>query len=149
MFNQFHDILPGTSITEVFVQANEDWQQVQAIGQNILNESLEAIASQISLPQPPQANAIPLVVFNSLNWQRSQVVECSKAAENCQVYNLEGHLLTSQLSSENNLLFLAENIPSIGYRVFWLCPGKNLVNNVVLSYPQDYILENQYLKSYY
>ncbi|ACK66455.1 glycosyl hydrolase 38 domain protein [Rippkaea orientalis PCC 8801] len=146
LFNQFHDILPGTSITEVFVQANEDWQQVQAIGQNILNESLEAIASQISLPQPPQANAIPLVVFNSLNWQRSQVVECSKAAENCQVYNLEGHLLTSQLSSENNLLFLAENIPSIGYRVFWLCPGKNLVNNVVLSYPQDYILENQYLK---
>jgi alpha-mannosidase len=41
LFNQFHDILPGTSIPEVFVEANEAWQQVEQVGLEILDASLK------------------------------------------------------------------------------------------------------------
>ncbi|MHC5832874.1 MAG: hypothetical protein ACYT04_97055, partial [Nostoc sp.] len=42
-----------------------------------------------------------------------------------EIYDLEGHQLTSQLSEEAVLPFLATDIPSVGYRVFWLCPQQD------------------------
>ncbi|MEL7523750.1 MAG: alpha-mannosidase, partial [Cyanobacteria bacterium J06553_1] len=74
LFNQFHDILPGTSIPEVFTEANRDWESAIAIGESLLDYALETIAADIRLPEPPQGDAIPVVVFNSLNWERSPVV---------------------------------------------------------------------------
>ncbi len=131
LFNQFHDILPGTSIPEVFVEANKAWQEVEQVGNEILDNSLSAIASQISLPIPPQPNAIPIVVFNSLNWERSEIVNVSlplNSPENPQIWqicDLSGKILPSQISETSNLLFLATDIPSVGYRVFWLVPANS------------------------
>jgi alpha-mannosidase len=60
LFNQFHDILPGTSIPEVFVEANQAWQEVEQVGLEILEESLKAIASQIALPHRRNQTPNPL-----------------------------------------------------------------------------------------
>jgi len=144
LFNQFHDILPGTSIPEVFVEANQAWKEVEEVGLEILEKSLKAIASQITLPPPPQRDAQPIIVFNSLNWPRSEVVSVSLAVlgeslgdetktflpeliskptltGSWEIYDFSGEKLPSQLSEESKLLFLAKDIPSVGYRVFWLC----------------------------
>lgn len=53
LFNQFHDILPGSSIPEVFSKANQTWQVALDTGAQILQQSLKAIAAQIALPPPP------------------------------------------------------------------------------------------------
>ncbi|AFZ37786.1 Alpha-mannosidase [Stanieria cyanosphaera PCC 7437] len=143
LFNQFHDILPGTSIPEVFAEANRDWQAAIEIGETILKQALSAIASQIKLPAPPQPNAKPIVVFNSLNWQRDEVVSIAATKSNWEVYDLQGNKLPSQLSCDNQLLFLAEAIPSVGYRLFWLVASEVTHAN---SFPNHFILENQYLK---
>ncbi|HEY9827622.1 MAG TPA: alpha-mannosidase, partial [Stenomitos sp.] len=74
LFNQFHDILPGSSIPQVFVDANREWEQAQQAALEIREKALVAIANQIRLPEPPVANAVAIVVFNSLNWVRSEVV---------------------------------------------------------------------------
>jgi len=122
LFNQFHDILPGTSISEVFVEANQKWEEVVRVGEKILRESLRAIASYITLPLPLHPTAKPIYIFNSLNWKRSEVVTVSLPPGNWEIYTIEGEKLPSQLSHNQELLFLAENIPSIGYKVFWLSP---------------------------
>ncbi|MBW4632815.1 MAG: alpha-mannosidase [Iphinoe sp. HA4291-MV1] len=131
LFNQFHDILPGTSIPPVYVEANQAWQEVDRVGSEILERSKRAIASQIAFPPPPQPDALPIIVFNSLNWQRSEVVAVplptssleseDNGDQSWEIYDLEGHKLLSQLSEASVLLFLANDIPSVGYRVFWLC----------------------------
>ncbi|NER88038.1 MULTISPECIES: alpha-mannosidase [unclassified Moorena] len=150
LFNQFHDILPGTSIPEVFVDANQAWQEVEEVTGDILEESLNAIASKITLPPPPKPNAQAIIVFNPLNWQRSEVIAISLAVSlpvsipvesiEWEVYDCFGEKIVSQVShdqaqdipnhdnnnenlsySQIELLFLASNIPSVGYRVFWLC----------------------------
>ncbi|HAX79912.1 MAG TPA: hypothetical protein DCY88_29775, partial [Cyanobacteria bacterium UBA11372] len=64
----------GTSITQVFREANQAWQEVEPVASSILNAAMDAIATQISLPPPPHPNALPILVFNPLNWQRSEVV---------------------------------------------------------------------------
>jgi len=118
LFNQFHDILPGTSIGEVFLRAKVEWQEVIAVGEEILENALKAIADQIQLPPPPRPEAKPMVIFNPLSWRRSQVVSVPVSGNNWQVYNLEGELVPSQTGEE--LLFWAEDVGAIGYSLFWL-----------------------------
>ncbi len=131
LFNQFHDILPGTAIPEVYVEANQAWQQVEQVGEEILEMALRSIASHVTLPPPPQPDAQAIIVFNPLNWERSEVVALpliARAGEtNWRVYDLAGQPLPTQLSQNlgvNTLLFLAKNVTGIGYCVFWLCPSK-------------------------
>ena len=140
LFNQFHDILPGTSITEVFTDANINWLEVQQVTKEIIKESLGAIASKINLPQPPHFSAIPFIVFNPLNWSRSEVVILDKIG---QIYDIEGNCLEVQKEGET-LLFFAQNIPSIGYKVFWFIPEQNLPNPPYKG--GNWILENEYLR---
>ncbi|MBG1267106.1 alpha-mannosidase [Nostoc sp. WHI] len=150
LFQQFHDILPGSSITQVYLDALPQWQQVEQVGTKILNESLLAIASHITLPEPPQPNNLPIFVFNSLNWQRSEVVSIAlptpaTATQEWQIYDASGKSVVSQLSEPSTLLFLAAEIPPVGYRIFWLSPSPP---TSVISPPllPNWILENEFLQ---
>lgn len=164
LFNQFHDILPGSSIPQVYVDANQAWVEVERVGSQILQGALSAIAEQISLPHPPQPGAIPAIVFNSLNWRRSEVVAISLpasppfqegvgGAQNWAVCDLQGEPLPSQLSDSGTLLFLAADIPPVGYCVFWLirtgaddrdrgdaCPAPDA------GAENEWVLENEFLR---
>lgn len=155
LFNQFHDILPGSSIPEVFEEANRDWSQVKQVGTQILQLSLQAITAQIiTLPPEPGGGeitpALPIVVFNSLNWQRSEVVSFSlpehlNLNQGWQIYDLEGNVVPSQIHpTQPALLFLASDIPSVGYRVFWLRQSDEPVQSG--HYPADFTLENASLR---
>ncbi|MDJ0510460.1 MAG: alpha-mannosidase [Crocosphaera sp.] len=146
LFNQFHDILPGTAITDVFVEANQDWKEVQTIGNELLESALKTIVSCIKFPPNPDLQAKPIVVFNHLNWERSQVVEVDIIAHKYKVYDLDGKELKSQISHDNKLLFLAKNIPSIGYRIFWLIPNHNELEYQEQLTENKTILENDYVR---
>ncbi|MDJ0726542.1 MAG: alpha-mannosidase [Prochloraceae cyanobacterium] len=148
LFNQFHDILPGTSIPEVFVDADRDWLAAKTIANNILSDSMDAIAARILFPTPPKSNAIPIIVFNSLNWKRSEVVSLDLEGVNWEIYTLEAKKLSTQISHDNKLLFLAEDVPSVGYKVFWLSRSdrekETKIN--INSDRQGFVLENEFLK---
>jgi alpha-mannosidase len=130
LFNQFHDILPGSAIAQVYIDANLAFAEVDRTCRDIVAKSLDAIASQISLPSPPQSDAQPILVFNTLNWSRSQIVSLplpDSSTTTWQIYDLSGQRLVTQISQVDRpkpqftLLFSANNIPAIGYKVFWLC----------------------------
>ncbi|ACK72602.1 glycosyl hydrolase 38 domain protein [Gloeothece citriformis PCC 7424] len=147
LFNQFHDILPGTSIPEVFEEANRIWQEVQGVGQEILDHALKAIAGKISLPKPPHQNAKPVFIFNSLNWERSEVVAINVKSSSWDIYDSEGNKLRTQYTTDNEMLFFAQNIPSIGYKIFWVCPTEGLtIPPHSLDNTEGFILENDHLK---
>ena len=153
LFNQFHDILPGTSIPEVFIEANQDWETAITIGENILENAQRAIALSIDLPEPPQPNGIPLVIFNSLNWQRSEIVTITDkqfATDNLVfwVCSDRGERINSDRNQvENQLSFLAQDIPGVGYRLFWLCQEPATIETAVtIKSGINYQLENDYLK---
>lgn len=158
LFNQFHDILPGSSIPQVFVDANQAWEAVEATCQKIREQALTAIAQQIALPSPPHPDAQVLVVFNSLNWPRSHVIRVnaieppeSASALQWQVFDLEGQQVKFQTcfsptvqECHRQISFLAE-VPAIGYRCYWLCPCEK---RAPAEQPQTeaYVLENEFLR---
>jgi alpha-mannosidase len=148
LFNQFHDILPGTSITEVFTKANRTWCEAIAMGEKILQEALESIVDRIVIPAPPLDNAKPVVIFNPLNWQRSEYIALPLSDRFLSIYDSEGGKIPSQiLASGQEIIFLANDIPSVGYKLFWLVAGdiweeKQNTNPT----PIDYILENELIR---
>jgi alpha-mannosidase len=144
LFNQFHDILPGTSITEVFTEANQTWQEVIEKGEEILQESLKLIVDRIKLPEPPIKNAQPIVIFNPLNWQRSEYVRLPRSNSAPAIYDSNGRQLSSQImTSGAEIIFLAENIPSIGYQLFWLATE---AEPEIKEKPTKFVLENEFVK---
>lgn len=144
LFNQFHDILPGTSIGQVYVDADRAWQEVTAVGTEILYQSLGALASQISLPPAPQANAQPMIIFNPLNWPRSEVVGFSlpKDINYGKIYDILGQRLPVQMQGDK-IIFVAQDIPSVGYRVFWFVPQPAQAD---VEERVDFVLENAALR---
>ncbi|MBP0031177.1 alpha-mannosidase [Roseofilum sp. Guam] len=145
LFNQFHDILPGSSIPEVFQEANQEWQQVIETTEEIIQQALGAIASQISLPEPPTLGAQPLLIFNPLNWFRSEVVSMTlpEGILSAKILDTDGQEWVSQI--ENNLIyFLTPNIPSVGYQLVWLVPNTEPVLSV--DYPKELTLKNESLE---
>ncbi|MBH8554823.1 alpha-mannosidase [Nostocaceae cyanobacterium CENA357] len=150
LFQQFHDILPGSSITQVYTDALPQWQQVEQVGTKILQESLLAIASQTILPPPPHPEAQPIFIFNSLNWVRSEVVSVAlpttkEANQEWQIYDCSGQQIISQLSEPAVLVFLASDIPPVGYRIFWLSPS-SFLSPLSPSSSVDWVLENEFLR---
>ncbi|NHC35611.1 alpha-mannosidase [Scytonema millei] len=160
LFNQFHDILPGSAIPEVYADANQGWQEAEQTATAILNQSLQAIASQINFPPPPHPEAQPIVVFNSLNWARSQVVEltvpnlqdtnwqiCNSTGESVQSYISVAEFTSDRQTSTGIISFLAKDIPAVGYRVYWLSPRTNFIalSSQVAS-STEYVIENEYLR---
>ncbi len=147
LFNQFHDILPGSAIPEVFVDANRDWEAAEQTAMHSVDVALDAIASQIPLPSAPTTDAVPVVVFNSLNWQRSELatVEQPPGSAHWQIQDLKGNIVPSQCHPINNtLLFSTNDIPSIGYQLYWLCP----TNTPAKDQPtlDHWVLENAALR---
>jgi alpha-mannosidase len=152
LFNQFHDILPGSSISQVFVDANQEWKEADRIISTVKSQSLKAIADQILLPAPPHSQAKAIVVFNSLNWSRSQLITLfEEGDQRWQIYTIEGQKIatesTCHVQSQKTfslISFLAE-VPAIGYRCFWLCPSETTVSQAQIREP--YVLENAFLRA--
>ncbi|PSB12530.1 alpha-mannosidase [Pleurocapsa sp. CCALA 161] len=148
LFNQFHDILPGTSIAEVFTEANRDWEEAIALGESLLQHALNTIATSIKLPDAPEANAVPIVVFNSLNWKRSQIVTLEDSRFNDEhlfwLWDHQGNRISANSNQAGKLSFLAQDIPGVGYSLYWLC--QELGTRSQDEFKVDYLLENNYLK---
>ncbi len=141
LFNQFHDIICGSHIDPVFEHTMDRFKVSQAAAEDSLAESLQAIAGKIDLqaPGPSAGKSIPLVVFNSLGWERSDVVECDVAfsepgALALAVCDSSGRqspcdLLRAERYPDGSLkrariLFIAHQVPACGYAVYRVVPAE-------------------------
>ncbi|MEX0269301.1 alpha-mannosidase [Leptolyngbyaceae cyanobacterium UHCC 1019] len=153
LFNQFHDILPGSSITQVFDDANEVWEDVQRTELfPMLTDLSNKLASCIApLQPPPHPDAKLLVVFNALSWERTEIARIGLFMppykhKYWQVCDLEGQIVPIQNSSKNgrsdSISFLAEKVPPHGYRSYWIYE----IEPISADFDHEsYVLENEYL----
>ncbi len=146
LFNQFHDILPGSSIPQVFADANEEWEIAQKTALDLREQALKAITAQIDLSHLNRPEAVPVIVYNSLNWERSEIGVCSLPTEmsgDCTMIDSTEQPVPSYYDAQSHAVrFFAPLIPSLGYRVFWCCPAAVLP----ITPPQNWVLENDFLR---
>jgi alpha-mannosidase len=128
LMNQFHDILPGSSINPVYEDAKESYLEAQHLANKELLESLKHIAGKIDTSQGEKG--IPLLVLNSLSWNRDGVIKVKLAAEfqgEAKVLSDSGEEIPSQVitSPEGTILcFIAKGVPALGYKTYKIQKGK-------------------------
>lgn len=113
--NQFHDILPGSSIKEVYEDSQKEYESIQAVNRRYTHKTLAHLADQID------AGEGDLVVF----WPNStvsgaNVVFTLEGGRVPVLADAEGDSYQIQKIGESKYLFRTKRLPSKGYQTFAL-----------------------------
>lgn len=120
LLNQFHDIIPGSAITEAYETSEKEYKTIFAKGNSALDTGLGLLAGQIDID--PAREGTPYVVFNSLGWSRSAVIHLdTDAGQHFVPYGWNGTELQSE-PEEGGIAIRVPDIPAFGYAAFWLVP---------------------------
>jgi alpha-mannosidase len=120
LFNQFHDILPGTSIDSVYFDAGVDYARAERIARGVLRSSLESLASHLDT-RPPAASGTPFFVFNPSGRTRSDVVRLPASA-GAVARDSAGRVLPSSVR-DSTLEVLVSDLPGLGAAVIFVEHG--------------------------
>lgn len=136
LFNQFHDIIPGSAIHRVYEIADEDYQQIKEECRKLLRNTLhrnsdfyhvikevgsagmdvrdcEAVVFD-SEQEVEQVQSDVLVVYNSLSWDREVCLELPEGYRS--IIGIDGQTLKTQ--KINGKVLALVRAPSLGYRNF-------------------------------
>jgi len=125
LFDDFHDILPGSGIAVNYLDAKRNLEDVSRVGSGILDGSLSEIAARINTTGP----GVPVVVFNSMSWPRDEVVEAEVQLPNVapaiQVVDGAGKPVPAQMlridsATHRVRLLLKAGVPGLGYRTYYV-----------------------------
>ncbi len=125
LFDDFHDIMPGSGIAVNYLDAKRNLEDVSRAGRAILDHSLGEIAAHINTIGP----GVPVAVFNSLSWPRDEVVEAEVqlpgAAAAVEVVDAAGkpvpsQTLTMDRTTHRVRILLKAGVPSFGYRTYYV-----------------------------
>jgi alpha-mannosidase len=167
LFNQFHDILAGTSIRSAYQDASYLHGEAMAIGQRNLNYAVQALSWDIDIELDTAMK--PIVVFNSHSWSGKMAVDLEVKGlsnDNFKLTDEKGNIIPAQrvqseatVNGQSRLLFVAD-LPSMGYRVFKLYmnteppksyPHVRITENTVENdrYKLEFNLDTGCIKSFY
>ncbi|MCB7321304.1 alpha-mannosidase [Lacrimispora sp. 210928-DFI.3.58] len=108
LLNQFHDILPGTCIGEVYEMCDRQYEEIRQIGENSISQNIEKMVFGEGA----------VTVYNTLSWSRDQVV--SVAGKGYKAVKDSDGVYPKQVRLEDGTIrFLAEQVPSLGYKVYY------------------------------
>lgn len=139
--NQFHDIIPGSSITEVYEDAKQEYKEAEDIALDIQNKLEEIYINK---------DEHTWTIVNNSNWDRTESINI-KCDEDGSFYDEDGNKLKYQRNKDEYTVEI-KNIPALGYKriilkvddvqydnnsVFEYCDGK-------ISTPRYYIEWNEY-----
>jgi alpha-mannosidase len=132
------------------------FENARTIASDILSRSLNDIASRIRFSK----EGIPVTVFNTLSWERTDIVKFTLDVEgspenNYRLIDQNGNEIPYQLIDEHKIkdnrdevltfLFVAEKVPSLGYKTYYITKGKPV--NIQNSASNDnHVYENSYYK---
>lgn len=145
LFNQFHDILPGSSIHQVYVDSAKDYARIRQLAEGALESALKRIAGSVDTAA---MQGQPVVVFNPLCWKRDDLVEI-EAPFKSQCFSIQdesGRTMPWQMTAEGKLLFLPRDVPSMGYRVFWISPSRRAPRFASKLRANSPTLENEWFR---
>jgi len=114
LLNQFHDILPGSSIREVYADARRDFEKIKGIANTEIERAISMISKEI------KSEADSLVLFNTTPFERDEIVEL-----------------------ENGKKTLVRGIPSFGYKSINVSNLEQKQIDEKMIVKEDYI-ENRY-----
>jgi alpha-mannosidase len=106
LLNQFHDIIPGSSVNEVYVDSAKDYAAVKEIGEGIINRSLKAIGDRIDTA----GSENPIAIFQNADVPGLAILDWEKA-ENPTALLVGNSVIPAQVIEENGTRKVIFNTP--------------------------------------
>jgi len=123
LLNQFHDILPGSSIDEVYEDADRDYAEVFEAVSEVQEKALARLARRVDT----RGDGKPVLVFNSLPWDRSETVAADvkglRKGTGYVAVASTGEESPVQVGADGKARFSAE-LPGMGHEVFHVRKGQ-------------------------
>jgi len=145
LFNQFHDILDGSGISEAYVYPRRLAEESIKIARGILNSSIQRIANQIKFSR----SGIAVVIFNPLSWDRVDLVRVKISGEKVPsrpvLISADGQEKVKAQFDGEELIFVAK-VPSMGYKTYYLVEEKDECEDCSTAKGFDTSIENEYFK---
>jgi alpha-mannosidase len=156
LFNQFHDILPGSGIHINYVDAARKYAETSRFSNDTIHAALKDVAARVKT-----GPGVSVLVFNPLSWSRTDEVEFEAQLPKPSDYvgaedAAEGKPLPVQVISNDpktgrvRIRVLIGNIPATGYKLVELVTGAVSGHREVEAplplTASDTSLENQFLK---
>jgi len=135
LLNQFHDIIPGSSIARVYEEANKLYDEVRADASVI---TADAARSMLDHPE-----GAAFTVWNSLSWSRDIVVEVEAGGDLGSAATQDGTACVTQTAKPGKMLVKIPAVPGLAAKSFTLSrgtPGPAAV-------PEKLKLENEHLRA--
>ena len=131
LFNQFHDVLPGSAIESAYDDARDQLGESVAIAKRVITRVHNVIARQVAIPFEEATQ--PVVVFNPHPWPVTTVVELQYGVQpkGVHVVDAQGRRTPSQRiqsvattddKGRAATAFQVE-LPPLGYRLYRLRSG--------------------------
>ena len=129
LFNQFHDILPGSGIGINYVDAARKYAEVQRFSNDTMHQILNDLATQV------QSGGVSVLVFNPLSWVRTGEVEVEAqfpvlppvlnmvAVTGDLTPTMSEVISSDQATGIVKVRILVNDIPATGYKLVELLPA--------------------------
>jgi alpha-mannosidase len=154
LFNQFHDIIGGSVIPSVQAEAGKAYEAVLRTAGEVLEKALQEISSLIDTSD----SELSIIVFNSLSWSRTDIVETEfnlpEGWKNVRLEDPDGATVpiqTTECCDEKGerclkIIFIAENVPPLGYKVYRVVPANGNVYETSPVKASGNELENRFFR---
>jgi alpha-mannosidase len=153
LFDHFHDIMPGSGIAVNYLDAKRNLEEVQRIGHEITDDTLNEISAHVNTNT--QGDGVPVIVFNSLSWPRTEVVEIEAQlpgpTRQVEVADSAGkrvhsRVLTMDVDTHRVRLLLLASIPAFGYRTYFVRAAARSVSNASVVKASGVTMENDLIR---
>lgn len=104
LLNQFHDVLPGSSIHEVYDDAERLYREAYSIAERVRYEALSTLTSHIAGEDGTD------ILLNTLPWERSDPIQL----QGDDAWNIEGAQQATDWEGNRILLVDGLRVPSCG-----------------------------------
>lgn len=135
LLNQFHDILPGSSIHRVYQKAEADYNAVIKTALAVTSEATAALTDRSDA-----LSSDALTVFNSLAWARTELVPLPEGWQGAR--DAEGTRLPVQ--SIEGTTYAEVPVPSAGWATLYPDEPVEVATSLTAT---DTLLENDYLRA--
>jgi alpha-mannosidase len=154
-FGSHHDAITGTPSDSALLDLVHGYREAFELSKGALDDSLKFIAKQIdtkSKVQSPKSNLTPIIVFNPMNWTRTDStkvkIKIDSPMATFQIRDEKGEISQPQIlklsQSEVEFVFVAKDVPSLGYKTFYVEPLANRRIAMGSNYPE--FLENEFYR---
>lgn len=118
---QFHDILPGTSVTETYEEARDTHNEVLHLAHLLRAQAIQPIMGNVS-------DTLRFAVFNSLSWERGGLVELDIPDMGSDLVGTMGGepvplQVIDRADDRLRLLAAVRNVPSMGGAILEIQTG--------------------------